>query len=111
MTVLQRIKALCDENHMPITGLEKKLNFSNSSLRETESHPLAIRSDRLLQIAQFFNVSTDYLLTGKDPEYSADERQLILVYRSMNDDGKEELSNYAIYLAAKAIYKKSDKAI
>ena len=111
MTVLQRIKALCDEKKITIARLEKILNFSNSSLRETETHPLAIRSDRLLQIANYFNVSTDYLLTGEDPSYSADERQLILVYRSMNEDGKEELSNYAIYLAAKAIYKKSDKAI
>lgn len=110
MDIFDRIKMLAKRDNITISALEKKLGFSNKSLYP-HTKDSSIRGDRVIALANYFGVSTDYLLTGEDPQYSAEERQLILVYRSMNDDGKEELSNYAIYLAAKAIYKKSDKAI
>lgn len=110
MDIFDRVKLLAKRDDISISALEKKLGFSNKSLYP-HTKDSTIRGDRVVALANYFGVSTDYLLTGKDAEYSADERQLILVYRSMNDDGKEELSNYAIYLAAKAIYKKSDTAI
>ena len=110
MDIFDRIKILAKRDNITISALEKKLGFSNKSLYP-HTKDSSIRGDRVIALANYFHVSTDWLLTGEDPEYTEDERQLILVYRSMNDDGKEELSNYAIYLAAKAIYKKSDKAI
>lgn len=110
MDIFDRVKELANRDNITISALEKKLGFSNKSLYP-HTKGSTIRGDRVIALAEYFGVSTDYLLTGKDAEYSADERQLILVYRSMNDDGKEELTNYAVYLAAKAIYKKSDKAI
>lgn len=110
MDIFDRVKALAKRDNITISALEKELGFSNKSLYP-HTKDSTIRGDRVVALANYFGVSTDYLLTGKDAEYSADERQLILVYRSMNSDGKEELSNYAIYLAAKAIYKKSDTAV
>lgn len=110
MDIFDRVKDLANRDNITISALEKKLGFSNKSLYP-HSKDSTIRGDRVIALAKYFGVSTDYLLTGEDAAYSSDERQLILVYRSMNNEGKEELSNYAIYLAAKAIYKKSDTAI
>ena len=94
MTVIQRIQRLCDARDMSISALEKKLGFANKSLYERDT-PLNIRSDRLLAIAQFFNVSTDWLLTGNEESaqfpLSEEEKSLILMYRNLTAEGKELL--------------------
>ena len=64
MTVLERIKTLCKEKGISITTLEQILEYSNGSLAKAKYIP----SSRIRNIAEFFNVSTDYLLTGKEKE-------------------------------------------
>ena len=64
MTVLERIKTLCKEKGISITTLEQILEYSNGSLSKAKDIP----SSRIRNIAEFFNVSTDYLLTGKEKE-------------------------------------------
>ena len=64
MTVLERIKTLCKEKGISITTLEQILEYSNGSLAKAKDIP----SSRIRKIAEFFNVSTDYLLTGKEKE-------------------------------------------
>jgi hypothetical protein len=64
MTVLERIKTLCKEKDISITTLEQILEYSNGSLAKAKDIP----SSRIRNIAEFFNVSTDYLLTGKEKE-------------------------------------------
>lgn len=64
MTVLERIKTLCKEKGISITTLEQILEYSNGSLTKAKDIP----SSRIRNIAEFFNVSTDYLLTGKEKE-------------------------------------------
>lgn len=64
MTVLERIKTLCKEKGISITTLEQILEYSNGSLAKAKDIP----SSRIRNIAEFFNVSTDYLLTGKEKE-------------------------------------------
>ena len=56
------IKELCEINNITVTGLEKKLGFSNRSL----SGDSAIRSDRLLEVAKYFDVSMEYLMGVND---------------------------------------------
>lgn len=52
-------------------------------------------SDRLLQIADYFGVSTDYLLgrSVSDPELPDDEKELIQNYRKLSDEGKRIIRN------------------
>lgn len=92
MTVIQRIKGLCKENGMSISGLEKKLGYSNSSLLETERNkPLNIRADRIVEIADYFGVSTDWLLKGYDPRYehfTDAERDIVYLFRMLDDEDK-----------------------
>lgn len=63
MTVLERIKKLCREKKdISITTLEQILKYSNGSLAKAKDIP----SSRIREIAEFLEVSTDYLLTGKE---------------------------------------------
>ena len=66
MTVLERIKMLCRERkNISITTLEQTLGYSNGSLSKAKDIP----SSRIMEIAIFLGVSTDYLLKGEEMEY------------------------------------------
>ena len=58
------IQKLCQENEISIAALEKRLNFGNGTLAK---HGF-MRSDRLKKVAEHFNVSMEYLMTGEEPE-------------------------------------------
>ncbi len=68
MNVLERVKALADHQDLSIPELEKKLGFGNGSIYKWgKSMPSA---DKLSAVADFFNVSTDYLLGRNGEELS-----------------------------------------
>lgn len=58
MDILGKIESLCKERNITITKLERLLNYGNGSLKKATS----IKNDRVLEIANFFNVTTDFLL-------------------------------------------------
>ena len=70
-TVFERIKDLADKHRISLNDLEDKLGISRNSLYGIKkANP---KSDRLQQIADYFNVSTDYLLGRTDnPAISSD---------------------------------------
>lgn len=53
-----RLKELCQERSISITELERTLGMSNGSLGKEGT----ISSDRLLKLADFFDVSMEYLM-------------------------------------------------
>ena len=60
MNVLDRVKMLADQKEISIPELEKKLGFGNGSIYKWgKSMPSA---DKLSAVADYFNVTTDYLL-------------------------------------------------
>ena len=67
MTTFDRIYKLCKDNGLSVTTLEETLGFSNGSIGKLKSKGAHPSADRLQKIAEFFGVSVDYLLTGKDP--------------------------------------------
>ena len=63
METIDVIRDLCAKNNTSIKALEKELGFSNGSLAKAST----IKNDRLQKIADYFNVTVDYLMTGKEP--------------------------------------------
>lgn len=64
MTVFDRVKKLCDARKISINDLETSLGYSKNTLyRLKTQNPGA---DKLQSIADYFNVSTDYLLGRTD---------------------------------------------
>ncbi len=71
------IYELCRQHNISISELEKTLNMSNGSLRKDGD----IKSERLLAIADYFHVSTDYLLKGIEIEgISIDADSIMLLH-------------------------------
>ena len=62
MELMDRIRALCAERGTTLKGLERDLGFGNGTLAKADS----IKANRIKVIADYFGVTTDYLL-GREP--------------------------------------------
>lgn len=65
MNSVERVKKLCKENKIPISKLERDLGFSNGYIGQLKKG--VFPDDRLTKIADYFGVSTNFLMTGKEP--------------------------------------------
>lgn len=60
MTLMQRIKQLCDSHGETLASLERKMDFGNGTIRRWDNATPS--GDKLAKVADFFHVSVDYLL-------------------------------------------------
>ncbi|WP_416353897.1 helix-turn-helix domain-containing protein [Agrilactobacillus fermenti] len=70
MSVLSRIKDLVNQKGITIAELERKLDFGQGSIRKWDKQSPS--SERLQKVADYFDVSTDYLLGRKSPDNQDD---------------------------------------
>ena len=61
-----RIKALRTENHIKQEALAADLGISDTHLRKIESGQRCASIDLFIEIAEYFGVSLDYLILGKE---------------------------------------------
>lgn len=76
MTVFDRVKKLAEKQKISIVELEEKLDFGRNSLYSWKKK--TPNGDRLKKVADYFNVTTDYLLGRTEtPQFtSRDERDV-----------------------------------
>lgn len=74
MSLVERIKTLCKENKTTIAELERRSGISNGQIRKWDVSTPGV--DKLNAIADYFDVSTDYLLgrTDKKRYYDLTEK-------------------------------------
>lgn len=63
MNSVERVKSICKERKIPISKLEKDCGFSNGYIGQLRKGVLP--DDRLIKIADYLNLSVNYLLTGE----------------------------------------------
>ena len=66
MTTLDIVCMLCERNNLTIAQLERETGLSHGSISKMKTS--TPKADRLQKIADYFGVSVEYLLTGKDCE-------------------------------------------
>lgn len=118
MTVFERIEKLRKEHKISQGNLEKELGFSNGSISKWKTSMPT--SERLQKIADYFDVTIDYLMTGneqknRDPELTARDRRdiakdldRIMMEIQSGDDGPlyyngQELDEASLMLLNNAI--------
>lgn len=84
-----RLKSLCDERGIAISKVVYQLGFSSGNLARWKSG-IVPRSDTLKKIADYFGVTTDYLL-GNEKTPTTDE----------SDERDKELMEYLDYLRSR----------
>lgn len=61
----EQVKRLCDSKHIAITSLARTLSLSPSAPNNWKEGTLP-KAETIMKIADYFDVSTDFLLYGKD---------------------------------------------
>ncbi len=82
------IRELCAQKGISIAKLEKDLGLGNGTIASSKSSYM--RSDRLKAIADYFNVSMEYLMTGEEPESLVPDPQMKL--EGFSEDFTDKLS-------------------
>ena len=68
MSVYERIESLRKERKLSQGKLEKELGFSNGSVSKWKNSTPTM--ERLQKIADYFGITVDYLMTGKESDES-----------------------------------------
>jgi raw score 17.76 len=89
-SLFEKIKELCQNRGISINSLEETLGYSRNTIYSMKNKKP--NAERLQEIADYFNVSTDYLLGRTDNPNIAD---------SQNDPAVDNLTKQAIVLFRK----------
>ena len=90
MESVERIKSLCITENITIKELERIIQISNGSIRHWNEKTPSV--ERVLLVADYFKVSLDWLVTGKESgKLTPEEQQLIDYYRKADDRGKRSI--------------------
>lgn len=102
MSTASRIVGLRERSDLTQKELSARLGINRSVLNRIEKGTRPIRDDEVKLIADFFGVSTDYLLgnDGKDitPAFNDDEISLVLNYRALDTVKRQTLINMLAFL-------------
>lgn len=94
MNTKERIKELCKKNKISVNKLETDLGFGTGYVSKLDKSTPNAKKIKL--IADYFNVSVDYLMTGKANEFSPEMAMIDVKLSNMT----LELKEYALKLAA-----------
>ena len=94
MNTKERIKELCVKKRISVNKLETDLGFGTGYVSKLDkSTP---NTKKIKSIADYFNVSVDYLMTGKTNNFSSEMAAIDLELTDM----AFEMKKYALKLAA-----------
>lgn len=106
MNCVERVKAICKERKIPISKLESDLKFSNGYIGQLRKG--VFPADRLAKIANYLEVSSDYLLTGEETKkaptqegerHVSDDDIMFALWGDSDDVDKDDLDDVKRYAA------------
>ena len=114
MTVGEYIKSVARSEGTSAAKIERDLGFSNGYIGTVRDSSFPY--ERLLKIAEYLDVSADYLWTCGEsasntfsgPALSEDESDLLVMFRKLDPNDRGKLSGYIDGLASADKYKKAD---
>lgn len=102
MNAVERVKAICKERKIPISKLETDCGFANAYISQLRKGTFP--DDRLRKIAEYLDLSVEYLMTGEDGNISKKSAMLdakisedielkeaIKKYYSLDDQSKKHI--------------------
>lgn len=93
MNTVERVKSICKERKIPISKLERDLNFGNAYISGLKKG--SIPDDRLRLISEYLELSVEYLMTGETKiEKYSDEDALLDARISDDAELKEAIKKY-----------------
>lgn len=103
--IFNRMIELCESQHKTVSQLLDVFASSRSAINTWKKGNIS--ANLVEAISNYLNVSTSYLLTGKENNSLSDEEEkLIMNYRSLSEQGQEYIQQQMFM--AKEVYKKAD---
>ena len=100
MNTVERIKSICKERKIPISRLEKDLNFGNAYIAGLKKG--TVPDDILRLIAKYLGVSVEYLMTGEESEvdylYNDENSDLLIEITTKLKNDKDFAERIARYM-------------
>jgi repressor LexA len=93
----ERIKYLRKKNNISQQELADATGLQRGNLSHYEKNKTKPSADTLVEISSFFNVSLDWLITGKDWSQKTEETPFD-IFSELSSDEKKDIENYAKYL-------------
>ena len=101
MNAVQKVKEICRSRKIPIYRLEKDLGFANGYISQLRKGTFP--NDRLVQIANYLNVATEYL-TGEEEQKESPTAQAgsealnEAGYYKLNEENKKLIDQMIVQL-------------
>lgn len=106
MKLYESIKKVAKSKGCSITKMEKDLDLGKSVTSKFDEHTPSI--EKIVKIADYFDVSVDTLIGRPERAQSMDEYRLTEYFKRLNAEGQYAALSYVSYLLDQPIYKKSD---
>lgn len=108
-----RLKELREEKNLTQHDVAKAIDTSQTNIGRWEKGTNEPSSSALIALADFFGCSIDYLLGREDdfgnvhvqgtaPQLTADEKELLDIFRSLRREYKVQILEYTRYFGARA---------
>ena len=94
MSLVNRIKMLCAKQHISLHRLEMTIGFSKSSISKWDVNAPSV--EKVLRVAEYFNVSMDFLL-GRRSAASPDGPAGLFL-GPLSEEEHKQLSEYMAFL-------------
>lgn len=115
-TTYDRLKKLCQKKGISVSALALELGISKSTFSWIKNDPeRKISTGTAQKIADYFDVSVDYLLTGEEKERASavtEEDLKVALFngdKDVTDEMWQEVKSFAEMVAIKYKYKKGEK--
>lgn len=101
MILYDRVRMLAERQGLSLNDLENRLGFGQNSIYKWKSKEPA--SNRVREVAKFFNVSTDYLLGLSDnPKVNTDDTLLAAhIVDDVTEEEMEEIKQFIEFIKSK----------
>ena len=81
----ENFERLCKEREVTPSQVSRGTDISTATLTSWKKGKYTPKQDKLQKIADFFNVSVDYLMTGKEPEQDFSDESVHLIAQISED--------------------------
>lgn len=86
MELLNRLKDLCKERGITIAQIERGSGLTLTTIAKWNRITPGI--DKVASVADYLEISIDELIGRSSPEISAADRQILELFRQLNEDGQ-----------------------
>jgi len=99
---MERIEQLRESRNLKAYQLCDAIHLRQNTYTTWKKRDTSPDTDTIILLADYFNVSTDYLLRGIDVGteiFGETQATLLRIFNGLNDTGKQELMDYAEFLS------------